>query len=329
MVNAAFQAPQLARMLLILEWLRDSRRFNSKDVVEHFMGEVSERTIKNDIENLRSFGYAVEYNYHRKSYVLTDASSELPVPQIRRSELATLQIAQQVLETMGVGPLADTADKLINRIRELIPDLTGIDFSSVSPSLTVIQGPHAEVSFPHWKELSQAVRETRSVEIDYFTMYRDKTSTRTVDPYRLVSREGRSYMIAWCHINSDIRIFRLDRVRRLELTDEFFVVRPEFDEDEFIGPMFGIFNDGKPFKVKVRFSPWVARWIREDRWHKSQVFTDLQDGSLQVDMEVTGTVDVKRWILSFGRDAEVLEPEHLRRAVTYDVEVMGKVYGGK
>ena len=67
-------------------------------------------------------------------------------------------------------------------------------------------------------------------------------------------------------------------------------------------------------------------WIREDRWHKSQTFTDLPDGSLQVDMLVTGSVDVKRWILSFGKDAEVLAPKHLRSEIAAEAAEMGRSY---
>jgi predicted DNA-binding transcriptional regulator YafY len=322
----AFKAPQFARMILILSWLRDKRLFNANAVVD-FYGDVSVRTVKSDIENLRVLGYDVEYNYTRKSFVLMDDSGDLPLPQIRRAELAVLQLAQHMFESIGAQPLADTTDEFVNRVQELMPVLTGMDISSLSPSLTVLRGPHAEVSFPFWNELNEAIINTESVDIEYFTMSRNETTRRLVDPYRLVSAEGHSYMIAHCHNRKRILFFRLDRVRSLAAANCYFDIPSDFDEKALLAPMFGIFHDGKPFKVKVRFSSWVARWIREDRWHTSQTFTDLPDGSLQLDMEVTGTVDVKRWILSFGKDAEVLEPEHLRQAIAAEAEEMLKTYG--
>jgi len=313
-------------MALILQWLREGRKFNAKSVVKYYQAGVSVRTVKNDIENLRTLGFAVEYNYHSKSFILTDDSGDLPLPQIRRSEIAVLYLAKELMESIGAEPLTATAESFVNRVQELMPALTGKDLSSLSPSLTVLKGPHAESSFPHFEELSKAVRNDQSVEIEYFTMYRNTSSTRTVDPYKLLSKEGRSYMIAWCHSREHVAIFRLDRVKTLRLTNDFFERNEDYDESAFLKPMFGIFNDGKSFKVKVRFSPWVARWIREDRWHPSQKFTDLADGSLQVDMKVTGTIDVKRWILSFGRDAEVLEPTHLRTEIAADSQDMAALY---
>lgn len=313
-------------MILILSWLRDGRRFNSDDVVDYYQDEVSKRTVKNDIENLRTLGYHIEYDYGHKSYRMVDDSGDLPLPQIRDSELAVLELSCQMIESLGSAPLSETADRFVDRLRNVLPMLTSEDAGVYSPSFRVLNAPKAEVSFPFWEELDHAIKHHLSVKMRYYTMYRDATTDRMVDPYKLLSKDGRSYMMAWCHKRKEVSIFRLDRIRKLVVTDKAFDIDPEFDESEFLDPMFGIFNDGKPFKVKVRFSPWVARWIREDRWHPSQKFTEMSDGSLQVDMKVTGTIDVKRWILSFGRDAEVLAPEHLRKAITYDAEVMRETY---
>jgi len=326
MSQSLLKAPQLSRMILILSWLRERRRFTSDDVVDFYQREVSKRTIKNDIENLRTLGYDIEYEYASKSYVLVDDSGDLPLPQIRDSELAVLELARQMIESLGAAPLSKTADRFVDRLRNMLPMLASDEAGEYSPSFRVLNAPMAEVSFPYWEELDRAIKQGRSVDMRYYTMYRDATSDRMVDPYKLLSKDGRSYMMAWCHKRKEVSIFRLDRIRKLQLTDRVFEIDPDFDEAAFLDPMFGIFNDGKPFTVKVRFSPWVARWIREDRWHPSQRFTELSDGSLQVDLEVTGTVDVKRWILSFGRDAEVLEPAHLRKALAYDAEVMHETY---
>ena len=107
----------------------------------------------------------------------------------------------------------------------------------------------------------------------------------------------------------------MDRIRRLEVTGEVFLVAKDWDLEAFLGPMFGVFNDREVHRVKVRFSPWVARWIKEEVWHPSQILTDLPDGSVQLDMDVTGLEDVKRWVLGFGREAEVVAPDRLVQAV--------------
>lgn len=316
--------PQAWRQLQLRKWLLAGRRFNASEAAHEL--EVSRRTIMQDLEHMRAFGHAIDYNVQTGSYELTEASGELPVAQIRRSELAAIELAQNVLEQFGAAPMAEAIERLAHRVRELMPDLLDTDLGSFSPSLSILRGPAPEEPLPWLEAFSTYINETRTVRMRYYTMYRDRESERLVDPYRLVSRDGRGYLIAWCHKREDVLIFRMDRIRSAEPTDAFFDVPGDFDLENFLGSMFGMFRDREPFTVKVRFSPWVARWIKEDRWHASQVMTDLPDGSLQVDLEVMGEVDVRRWILSFGGDAEVLEPDFLRRAVAYEVDKLAATY---
>jgi len=67
------------------------------------------------------------------------------------------------------------------------------------------------------------------------------------------------------------------------------------------------------------FSVW-ARWVREKIWHESQKVTKLPDGGMEVAFRVAGLDEIKRWILSFGPEAVVLEPEKLRKLVQQDLQ---------
>jgi predicted DNA-binding transcriptional regulator YafY len=164
------------------------------------------------------------------------------------------------------------------------------------------------------------------VDMTYFTLSRGATTNRQVNPYRILSREGHGYLVGWCHLRRDVLIFRMDRIRSVELTSDVFAIPSDFDLETFLGPMFGMFRDPDVFNVKVHFSPWVARWIREEVWHPSQRLTDLPGGHLQVDLTVTGLEDVKRWILGFGEHAEVLEPQRLRVEIREAITAMAEVY---
>jgi len=65
--------------------------------------------------------------------------------------------------------------------------------------------------------------------------------------------------------------------------------------------------------VRVRFSRNVARYVEEKTWHPSQKLTRQKDGSLAAEFDLSTTEEIKRWILSFGKNAAVLAPECLRR----------------
>ena len=61
--------------------------------------------------------------------------------------------------------------------------------------------------------------------------------------------------------------------------------------------------------VKVRFLPRVATYVAEAKWHGSQKLEKQKDGSVLAEFRLSNTEEIKRWILSFGQHAVVLEPE--------------------
>ena len=83
-----------------------------------------------------------------------------------------------------------------------------------------------------------------------------------------------------------------------------------------------------PLEVKIWFSAGQARYIRERQWSQEQKITKLKDGSIVLWMKTSGWYDVKKWVLSFGAEAIVLEPQHLQDKVRNEVEKMLKGYGG-
>ena len=84
--------------------------------------------------------------------------------------------------------------------------------------------------------------------------------------------------------------------------------------DDFMRHSFKVMHD-EVHTVKVRISPGWARWVGEKIWHESQKAQKKGDGSLELTFRVAGLDEIKRWILSFGPEAVVLEPETLRNMI--------------
>jgi len=90
-----------------------------------------------------------------------------------------------------------------------------------------------------------------------------------------------------------------------------YSVPEDFDFKDFTQRSFGVFQ-GEPVKVRVWFSPEVAGYVKEKIWHESQEIHPQDDGSVVFEAEVAGTIEIKAWIMSWGSQARVLEPESLR-----------------
>ena len=88
--------------------------------------------------------------------------------------------------------------------------------------------------------------------------------------------------------------------------------------DDFMRHSFKVMHDVL-YTVKVRVSPEWARWVGEKIWHESQRAKKDGDGSLELTFKVAGLDEIKRWILSLGPEAVVLEPEKLKEMVRKDL----------
>ena len=139
---------------------------------------------------------------------------------------------------------------------------------------------------------------------------------RTVCPYAVLHNAGMWYLVAQCKEASGLRIFRLDRITSHKLTASTFNVPAAFSLDAVI-------RDGRVFMAKdavtarIRYSPKIARWIAE-----REARPLAADGSLTLEHPMADPAWAVRHVLQYGPDAEVLEPETLRRAVRERLQEM-------
>jgi proteasome accessory factor C len=159
--------------------------------------------------------------------------------------------------------------------------------------------------------LSRAIASRKLVELEYYKVNEDELSVRRVEPYALTNGREGWYLAAFDPARDAIRHFRLDRVKRAELTSESFKARPDVDAAAGAADWLRTGQVQAARSARVWVSPERARWARE-RW---QVAEDWVDGSVVVEVSFAGTDWLVREVLREAGDAAVLEPEDARQAV--------------
>ena len=89
--------------------------------------------------------------------------------------------------------------------------------------------------------MNDAATGRKTIEIVYYTMSRKKETKRKVDPYRIWFFNGTFYLIGYCHLRNEVRVFALDRIKMLHQTKEPFEVAEDFDFEQFMRPSFGVY----------------------------------------------------------------------------------------
>ena len=147
----------------------------------------------------------------------------------------------------------------------------------------------------------------------YQSLQATEPVTYTVWPYGLAYHRGSLYLVGRTRRHEDICHWKVDRIEAVEAEGPAISSGPRtFDLQKHLAKSFGVFHGDGEVCVKIRFLPAVARYVEESTWHPSQKLTQQRDGSVIAEFTVDGTEEIKRWIMSFGKHAQVLEPQKLR-----------------
>ncbi|MEM1060761.1 MAG: transcriptional regulator [Planctomycetota bacterium] len=321
-------AKRVHRLLAVTEYLQSGRAFTARDLAE-FCG-VTKRTIFRDIALLREAGLQVVNDQARGGFHLTG-------PMLLPSTEFTLAEALALLVLCGgldgdpavAGPFAATARtaarKLLNGLPGKIRDDVG-ELSSRIESAGTQLTPTDEAG-KAYAAVEEAMRTGRKVRIRYDSFTDGKVIQTLLSPYRVIFFRRAWYVIGRSSVHRQNRTFHLGRVVGTEPTDDAFTVPPRFSLARYFGDAWQFIREkGDRHEVVVRFAPLVARNVAEVRWHRTQQNKFLDDGSLEFRASVEGLTEIVWWVLGYGREAEVIEPQELRDMVAGHADDVRKMY---
>ena len=162
--------------------------------------------------------------------------------------------------------------------------------------------------------LTDAIFRQNTCLVEYHSFHDDSVRNFRIEPLSFFERDGGLYIFVRSTKYGQIRVLAVERIGMLNIEEMTFDPPEDFDPSVYLEGAFNIIFDD-PMIFRIRFSAEVARYIRERVWGREQTITEHPDGSILLELHTSGWVDVKRWILGFGPDAEVLEPEMMREEV--------------
>ena len=155
-------------------------------------------------------------------------------------------------------------------------------------------------------------------------VFRPSCTERVVEPYALALQWGNWYLAGFCHLRSELRTFRVDRIQKLETTQETFEVPAGFSAREHLSRM----SEERPatyYRIAVRFDPEVSHIVRE-RQEDWQELVEHEDGSVTLSFEASDLAWPCRWVLTYQDRATVLGPPELAARVRKAAESIAARY---
>ncbi len=233
--------------------------------------------------------------------------------RISASELCALELGLLVLARELPPAGAASIIGLRRRVEALIADLPRDRDVGGRRDGALGDGRHAEVL----ETLRTALRTARVVRMTYSSAREEVPRERVVHPHQLTFARGSWYVTGWCETAETVRVFRVDRVEAITLTDA-----PAREAPVELASQ--VLADGTPFiggsdvpTFRVRYSPAIARWIAE------RDGLGLEgDGAAIRSHPLADREWAMRHVLQYGPDATILEPAELREAIATRLQGM-------
>jgi predicted DNA-binding transcriptional regulator YafY len=310
--EAAIRPERFARLVTLASILikagREGERVVMKEICERL--QISDEELREDLNVLNVV------NFGGGSYVLyaeiREDSGEIEVDPEPYSDNFDRPARLLPVEAKALVAAIDLIGEHIpegslTSARKKIVAALGEDPMEQGLQVAATAGDDSDVA----RRVSKAIVQRRMIELDYYKENEDEISLRRVEPYALTNGREGWYVASFDPERDGVRHFRLDRIKRVSVTDEKFEPRPEVDP---AGEVDGWLRTGEvpaSRSARVWVSPERARWAREAR----RVVEEWSDGSVVVELSFAGVDWLVREILKEAGDAAVLEPEDARDAV--------------
>lgn len=299
------------RLVAMVMHLQGRRLVRAEDMAVHY--GVSVRTIYRDIAALgeagvpiageAGVGYSLVKGYH------------LPPVMLTADEAAALFVGGEMVRRFTDASLSAATDAALDKLRAVLPR-DRQDHVERLARQTVVLGRRGDIKTdpaaqPWLLAVQRGVAQRRVLRLAYRGAGRAEETQREVEPLGVVFYGGAWYLVAWCRLRQGYRHFRTDRIVRLEMLPEAMPARPDFSLARHLEQEMA---QAETLAARVWFSARAQERARSESY-ATLVEEKKRDGGGEFTLYTYSLEWLARWVLSFGRDAEAVEPAALRELV--------------
>lgn len=286
---------KIDRLIGILSILLQQDKVTAPFLADKF--EVSRRTINRDIEDLCKAGIPIATTQGANGGISIMEGYKIDRTLLTTAELQAILAGLRSLDSVsGTNRYIQLMDKLsmgssdfLTGDQHILIDLSSWYKSTLAPKIELIH---------------KAIEQRAILEFFYYAPKGE--SKRAIEPYHLVFQWGSWYIWGWCLSRKAFRLFKLNRMEQLQLAGQVFEKRQVPLPDLSTETVFP-----NVYEVKALFAP-ECKW-RLVESYGCDSFCEQSDGRLLFSFGFTDKESVLSWILTFGDEAELLEPKEFRK----------------
>jgi len=291
---------------------------------------VSRAQLKRDLAYMRErFNAPIEYDRDANGYKfgrpLAGPRYELPGLWFSAEDTHALLTMVQVLKGLDSEVLGQHVAPFLERLRAIL-GAGDHSWKEVENRIRLIPIGRRAPEAGHFGVVAGALMRRRRLHVKHFNRVSGAVTERDLSPQSLVYYRDNWYLDAWCHLRDGLRTFALDAVAGAwQLDAQAQEVSPA-DMDAHHAASYGIFAGAPRHLAVLRFNARRARWVAKERWHRDQDGRFLDDGSYELRVPYSNSLELTMDVLKYGPDVEVMAPAELRREVAKRLRAALMVY---
>ena len=328
---------QLSELLAAARLISRSSGAKIKELEEHL--GISRRSVYRLLDTLEELGYPIYDEFDGKERVIRLNEDRdnlrwwLPFPKLHFSREDMVLLEFLFREAAGTPAIAGEIARLKEKLAPILAEggyaLTTMGAPDWNRPTILhspwITRPCSETTNQHVKTILQGIQEKTVCIVSYRAISSETVKTFRIHPLTLIERQGSVYLFVFIPYYQDIRILAVERIKEIELTEDSFEIPSYFNPTPWLQDPFGIIL-GDPFTARVQFCEEQAPYIKELAWPEGSSLEDQKDGSLILTVRTAGAYELKRWVMSFGSAAQLLEPDYLRNEIIEELKASLETY---
>ena len=273
--------------------------------------EVSTKTIQRDVKFMKDhWDLPISFNKSMGGYEYTEEVMDFPAIKLTEDEVFAFLIARNSTERYEGTHLREPLTRLNDKIIAQMGIKQSNRMKRVQEYVAFRPAGWSRGKYKILDDLSKACRDRRRISFDYDYPRKGTQRKMKAKPLRLVNHSNAWYLLLADEENKPAHFHSLSRVSKLKLHATTFEAIP-FSLEKFMKHNFGIFRGDETFEVKVIFDAYAAPFIKERKWNFSQRIKDRKDGGIDFSITVNHLVEIKGWIMNWGKHAKVVGPKGL------------------
>ena len=299
------------RALSLLSLLQTHQFWRSADLAARL--EITERTVRRDVDRLRQLGYPVSAVTGRHGGYRLETGAHMPPLLLDDDEAVAIAVGLRQAAGAAIAGMEETSLRALTTIETLLPHRLRRRVSALHGAVVAAPTSHddAVIDPDALSVLAAACRARENVRFDY-RAGEGTQSRRHVEPHRLVAAGRRWYLVAWDHGRGDWRLFRLDRLQRPRAVGSHYAPRetPGGDAAAFAARALGSPPRCVAATVAIDTAPAVAAGVL--RWvHHSVIDSTPGRTVAEVHAEDAGRLTIAIARLAIAAPVTVLGPDEI------------------